>query len=91
MNVWKISAIVLGAGLVASIGMQTAWADRASRTGGECRNQVHMQAALDRLREARGQLGQAEHDKGGWRTAAIGATDNAINETLKGCAFADTH
>jgi hypothetical protein len=33
----------------------------------------------------------AEHNKGGWRAAAIVATENAITETKKGIAFADTH
>jgi hypothetical protein len=91
MNVWKISAIVLGAGLVASIGMQTAWADRTTRTGGECRNQPNMQAALDGLRAARASLDRAEHNKGGWRDEAIERTNGAIKATEKGCAYADTH
>jgi hypothetical protein len=50
-----------------------------------------MQAALNGLRDARGWLDRAEHNKGGWRERAIAATDTAIRETERGCRFADTH
>jgi len=50
-----------------------------------------MAAALGDLREARGFLERAEHDKGGWRARAIERTSVAIRETENGCAFADTH
>ncbi len=56
-----------------------------------CFNQVNMAAALADLRVARGFLDKAEHNKGGWRVAAITATDRAITETERGCSFADTH
>ncbi|HTQ48574.1 MAG TPA: hypothetical protein VMI75_37715 [Polyangiaceae bacterium] len=85
MNVWKPVALVAVAGMVASVGMQVAHADNA------CHNQGHMQAALDHLKAARNELNSAEHNKGGWRDAAIQATDKALGETNRGCAFADTH
>ncbi len=56
-----------------------------------CNNQPNMAAALGDLREARGFLERAEHDKGGWRARAIERTSVAIRETENGCAFADTH
>lgn len=56
-----------------------------------CGNQPNMNNALTTLRDARNWLGRAEHNKGGWRDNAIASTDNAINETQRGCAFADTH
>jgi hypothetical protein len=88
MNVWKISAITLGAGLIASIGLQTA---SAQSNAGNCHNQPNMAAALTGFRAARASLDRAEHNKGGWRDRAIQATDNALRETNNGCAFADTH
>jgi hypothetical protein len=56
-----------------------------------CNQQPNMASALDKLREARGWLDQAEHNKGGWREAATAATDTAIQETQRGCAYADNH
>jgi hypothetical protein len=85
MNVWKPIALVAVAGMVASVGVQIAHAD------GVCKNQPNMQSALDHLKQARASLDKAEHNKGGWRDAAIQATDNALRETNRGCAFADTH
>ncbi len=85
MNVWKPIALVAMAGVVAWVGIQVAHADVV------CKNQPHMQSALDHLRQARAELDKAEHNKGGWRDRAIGATDTALNETKNGCAFADTH
>jgi len=84
MNYWKPVALLAVAGLVASIGVQT-----ASAAGGPCRDQPNMAAALSSLRGARASLEKAEHNKGGWRVKAIEATDAAIKETDRGCAFAD--
>ncbi len=53
--------------------------------------QPNMQAALAKLREAKTQLQAAEHDKGGWRAAALASTETAINETVRGIAFANAH
>lgn len=84
MNIWKPIALCAISAFVISVGVQVALADA-------CRNQPHMQAAMDHLRQARGELDRAEHNKGGWRDRAIQATDNALRETNSGCAFADTH
>lgn len=84
MNVWKPIALVSIAGLALSLGIQIAYA-------GVCHDQPNMAAALGSLRAARASLDKAEHNKGGWREAAILATNNAIKEAERGCAFADTH
>lgn len=84
MNVWKPVALVATAGLVLSVGMQVAAA-------GVCHDQPNMANALSSLRAARESLAKAEHNKGGWRVAAIEKTNAAITETERGCAFADTH
>jgi hypothetical protein len=56
-------------------------------TAGACNDQPNMAAALAQLRAARASLNGAEHNKGGWRDNAEKATDNAIAETTRGCAF----
>jgi hypothetical protein len=56
---------------------------------GQCNNQTNMSNAVVELREARAALERAEHDKGGWRASAINATNEAIRETERGCAFAN--
>jgi hypothetical protein len=86
MNYWKPIALCSIAGLVVSLGVQTAHATDAA-----CHGQTNMAAAAKLLRDARAALDKAEHNKGGWRAAAIQATDNAIKETDRGCQFADTH
>ena len=58
---------------------------------GQCNNQPNMSNAVIELREARAALERAEHDKGGWRAAAINATNDSIRETERGCAFANNH
>ena len=85
MNLWKPIALLSIAGLVFSVTAPKAFA------GGACHDQPNMTAALEHLRGARASLDKAEHNKGGWRVAAIEATDKAISETDRGCAFADTH
>jgi hypothetical protein len=84
MNVWKPIALTATAGLVISVGVQVAAA-------GVCHDQPNMGEALGSLRAARGFLDRAEHNKGGWRVAAIEKTNAAIAEVERGCAFADTH
>jgi hypothetical protein len=81
MNVWKITSLCLAAALVTSIGMQTAWA-------GACFDQPNMIAAKSSLESAKASLEKAEHNKGGWRDAALSAVKTAIAETTKGCAVA---
>jgi hypothetical protein len=87
MNVPKMIALGAIAATVVTVGYRVASAQGAAA----CNNQVNMAQALGHLRNARGSLDRAEHDKGGWRVKAIEATDTAIHETERGCAFADTH
>jgi hypothetical protein len=87
MNISKIVALCAIATTVVTVGYRAASAQGAAA----CNNQPNMAAALGHLRNARGSLERAEHDKGGWRVKAIEATGVAIAETERGCAFADTH
>ena len=82
MNLWKPIALCTIAGLVICVGGQYASA------GGACHDQPNMAAALASLKSAKASLELAEHNKGGWRAAAITATNTAIAETERGCAFA---
>ena len=85
MNLWKPIALCSIAGLVLSLGSQMSFAS------GVCHDQPNMAAANASLKSARASLDRAEHNKGGWRVAAIEATNKAIAESDRGCAFADTH
>ena len=80
MNVWKLTSLCLATALVASIGMQSSWA------AGVCFDQPNMIAARDHLLAARNSLERAEHNKGGWREAAVRATNTALEEVNRGCA-----
>jgi len=51
--------------------------------------QPGMYDALRHLREARGDLERAGHDKGGHRELAMGHVDQAILEVQAGMAYAD--
>ena len=84
MNYWKPVALCSIAALAISISTQIAAA-------GVCHDQPNMANAAASLKSARAYLDKAEHNKGGWRVAAIEATNKAIAETDRGCAFADTH
>jgi hypothetical protein len=53
-------------------------------------DQPHMQAALEHLRAAKGELEKADEDKGGHRVKAIKHTNEAIEQVEKGIAF-DRH
>jgi len=86
VNIWKAVTFT------AVVASATTVAYRAAQAqAGACNNQPNMAAALAELRNARAYLERSEHNKGGWRVRAIEATDNAIHETERGCAFADTH
>ncbi|MGA2451404.1 MAG: hypothetical protein ABTD50_22330 [Polyangiaceae bacterium] len=85
MNLWKPIALCSIVALGACVGVQVASA------AGVCHDQPNMASALTTLRQARAALDRAEHNKGGWRVKAIEATNLAISETERGCAFADTH
>jgi len=94
MNVWKPIALCSIAACVISVGVQarasSAPADVPNTVAaGACHDQPNMANAVRDLRAARGWLDKAEHNKGGWRVAAIEATDKAIKEADRGCAFAD--
>lgn len=82
MNVWKLTSLCLATALVASIGMQS------SLAAGVCFDQPHMIAARESLISARASLEKAEHNKDGWRDAAIKATTTAIAEVNRGCQAA---
>jgi hypothetical protein len=84
MNLWKPIALCSIAGLALSVGTQISAA-------GVCHDQPNMAAANQALHSARASLDKAEHNKGGWRVAAIESTNKAITESDRGCAFADTH
>jgi hypothetical protein len=83
MNLWKPVALFLIAGIAFTANTP------AADAGGICHDQPNMSSALTSLRSARGSLERAEHDKGGWRAAAVRSADEAIKETERGCAFAD--
>ena len=78
LTLWKISTLTLAGALAFSVGNQIheAHADP----------QPNMVSALQSLKEARGHLANATHDKGGHRAAALKLTDQAIDETKKGIA-----
>ncbi len=84
MNLLKPFTLCAVAGLFLSLGINAAAA-------GPCYDQPNMAAAVEKLREARSYLERAEHNKGGWRVAAIQSLDRAIAEARRGCAFANTH
>jgi len=50
--------------------------------------QTHMDAAIGYLQQAKEQLQQAEHDKGGWRVQAIKDINQVIADIQKGKAAA---
>jgi hypothetical protein len=51
--------------------------------------QGHMHSALHHLEEAKKELDQAAHDKGGHRGKALELTQKAIDEVKQGIEFAD--
>ena len=53
--------------------------------------QPHMNAAIDELRAARGELEAAATDKGGHRARAIALVDDAVTEVQAGIDYARTH
>jgi hypothetical protein len=50
-----------------------------------------MERALDALRNARSELSQASHDKGGHRTNAIHIIDQAIEQVKEGIRVGARH
>lgn len=51
--------------------------------------QPHMDAAIGYLQQAKAQLQEAEHNKGGWRVKAIKDIDQVITDIQNGKAAAD--
>ena len=54
-------------------------------------DQGNMERALDALRNARSELSQASHDKGGHRTNAIHIIDQAIEQVKEGIRVGARH
>ena len=54
-------------------------------------DQPHMQAALDALTTARGELNAANADKGGHRVKALQSVNDAIREVKAGMEFDRKH
>ena len=54
-------------------------------------DQPHMQAALDKLQDARSNLEAASDDKGGHRVKALDHVNKAIDEVKKGIEYDRTH
>jgi hypothetical protein len=96
MNVWKPIAIIATTGLIVSIGVQTAHAMKSSdphptKVEGACFDQPNMAAAKASLESALNSLNHAEHNKGGWRDAAVQSTQTALARTTEGCRSANGH
>ena len=56
----------------------------AGTSHGDDEDQPHMQAALEALQQAKHHLQEAKHDKGGHRTSAIQAVNEAIKHVKEG-------
>jgi hypothetical protein len=84
MNRWKIGTIVFAGLFATSVGVNYVRSVQAEP-------QPHMRSALGSLESALGELKSAEHDKGGWRAAAVRATETAIKETHRGIEFDNHH
>jgi hypothetical protein len=84
MNRWKVTTFLFAGLLVTSIGLN--FTQHAS-----AEPQPHMRGALSNLEAALSDLRSAEHDKGGWRRAAIQSTEAAIKETHRGIEFDNHH
>ena len=54
-------------------------------------DQPHMQAALEALQQAKHDLEEAKHDKGGHRAAAIKSVDDAIRHVKAGMESGEKH
>jgi hypothetical protein len=71
---------IAASALVMTLGMRNAVA-------GECFDQPNMAKALHSLEKAKEDLQRAEHNKGGWREAAIRHVEESLVEVRRGCAF----
>jgi hypothetical protein len=77
--------------LIAGCGLFLAACADESYGPGPGHIQGHMVRALDYLNEAKDELNQASHDKGGHRVRAIGLADQAISEVNAGIAVGESH
>lgn len=84
MNKWKVTSFLFAGLLVTSIGFNM-------QQHAAAEPQPRMHAALHNLEQALDDLKSAEHDKGGWRAAAIRSTETAIKETHRGIEFDNHH
>lgn len=84
MNRWKIGTILFAGLFAGSLGVNYVHTVEAEP-------QPHMRRAMQSLEGALGELRTAEHDKGGWRAAAIRSTEEAIKETRRGIEFDNHH
>ena len=96
MNAWKPLAILSTAAFVTLLGYATQVGDASAATASasssattRAGSQPNMEAARDHLRQARAYLEKAEHNKGGWRVAAVQSTDVAIREVSRGITYAN--
>jgi hypothetical protein len=87
MNLWKPTALAWMASTVVLGGYEIARANPGSSPPAVA-VQPNMQAALGSLESALGYLNRAEHNKGGWRVAAINSTREAIAQTQAGINYA---
>jgi hypothetical protein len=88
MNYWKPIALASLASMALTLGYPSASASPPPTPSPAVAGaQPHMLAALKALETAKSELKQAEHDRGGWRSAAHSSTDAAIKEVNRGIAF----
>jgi len=86
MNAWKPIALLSISVSVLSVGYNVASAAPGPRGRTVAGAQPHMEAALSALQNAKSELANAEHNKGGWREAALQGVEKAISQTQKGIA-----
>lgn len=84
MNLWKASTLVLAAAFGITLSIATAKPAAAEE-------QPKMQAALANLQQAKQNLDNATHDKGGHRVKALAAVAEAIEQTKLGIAYDNKH
>jgi hypothetical protein len=84
MTKWKVASFLFAGLFATSLSMNMVQKSAAEP-------QPHMHSALHSLEAALAELKTAEHDKGGWRAAAVKSTEAAIVETKRGIAFDNRH
>ena len=84
MNFWKASTLVLAAALGVTVSLGAVKPAAAEE-------QPKMQAALTNLQQAKQNLQDATHDKGGHRVKALAAVNEAIEQVKAGIAYDNKH